>query len=76
MILILLGIVLAVLPLILTSSFPHLMVVSIYAGLAHLFAFAWAIFVLTILLRRDRIKKWRETRKLKKKPKAKKTSTT
>lgn len=33
MLLILLGLVLALLPLILTSAFPHLIVVSIYAGI-------------------------------------------
>lgn len=67
MILIFLGLLLAVLPLVLTTSFPHLLVVSIYAGLAHVLALAWAVLVLTIIARRQRIADWRATRKSRKK---------
>jgi len=64
--LILLGLILALLPIILTSAFPHLVVVSIYAGVVPWLAFAWAILVITFLLRRKRIAEWREKRRIKK----------
>jgi cobalamin biosynthesis protein CobD/CbiB len=64
--LILLGLILALLPIILTSAFPHLLVVSIYAGVLPWLAFAWAILVITFLLRRKRIAEWRENRRIKK----------
>ncbi len=66
MLLILLGLILALLPLILTTAFPHLMVISIYAGLVPWIAITWAVIVVTIILRRQRIAEWRENRKLKK----------
>lgn len=67
MILIFLGVLLALLPLVLTTAFPHLVVVSIYAGLAHLLALAWAVLILTIIARRQRIADWRAARKRNKK---------
>jgi len=70
MILIFLVLLLALLPLVLTTSFPHLVVVSIYSGLAHLLAFGWAIMIIIILLRRRRIREWREARKLRKQMRA------
>jgi hypothetical protein len=66
MLLILLGLILAVLPIILTSAFPHLVMVSIYAGIIPWLAFGWAILIITILLRRKRIAEWRQNRRLKK----------
>ncbi len=66
MLLILLGLILALLPLILTTAFPHLMVISIYAGLVPWIAITWAVIGVTIILRRQRIAEWRENRKLKK----------
>lgn len=66
MLLILLGLVLALLPLILTSAFPHLIVVSIYAGIIPWIAIAWAVVVVTLMLRRRRIEEWRQKRKNKK----------
>lgn len=66
MLLILLGLVLALLPIVLTSAFPHLVVVSIYAGLIPWLALGWAVFIIVILLRRKRIAEWRQNRKLKK----------
>ena len=66
MLLVLLGLILALLPIILTSAFPHLVVVSIYAGLIPWLAFGWAVLIITILLRRKRIAEWRQNRKLKK----------
>ncbi len=66
MLLILLGLILALLPLILTTAFPHLIVISIYAGLIPWIAITWAVIVVTIILRRQRIAEWRENRKLKK----------
>ncbi len=66
MLLILLGLILALLPLILTTAFPHLIVISIYAGLVPWIAITWAVIVVTIILRRQRIAEWRENRKLKK----------
>ena len=66
MLLILLGLILALLPIILTSAFPHLVVVSIYAGVVPWLAFAWAILVIIFLLRRKRIADWRENRRIKK----------
>ncbi len=66
MLLILLGLILALLPLILTTAFPHLIVISIYAGLIPWIAITWAVIVVTIILRRQRIAEWRENRKRKK----------
>lgn len=66
MLLILLGLILALLPIILTTAFPHLMVVSIYAGLVPWLALTWAVIGITIVLRRHRIAEWREKRKRKK----------
>jgi len=67
MILILLGLLLAVLPLVLTTAFPHLVVVSIYAGLAHVLALIWAALIITVIVRRHRIAEWRQSRKLRNK---------
>lgn len=64
MLLILLSLLLAILPLVLTTAFVHLLVVSIYIGLAHLLALAWAIFFLTMIARRQRIHEWRQARKM------------
>ncbi len=66
MLLILLGLILALLPLILTTAFPHLVVVSIYAGLLPWLALTWAVIGITIIFRRNRIAEWREKRKLNK----------
>ncbi len=71
MLLILLGLILALLPVILTTAFPHLIVISIYAGTLPWLALGWAILVITIIMRRQRITEWREKRKLNKKKKAK-----
>jgi hypothetical protein len=46
MLLVLLGLILALLPIVLTSAFPHLVMVSIYAGLIPWLAFGWAIELL------------------------------
>jgi Na+/H+ antiporter NhaD/arsenite permease-like protein len=59
MLLILLTLLLALLPLMLTTALPQLMIVSIYAGLAHLLALAWAMMVITAIVRRHRIAEWR-----------------
>jgi cobalamin biosynthesis protein CobD/CbiB len=69
MLLILLGLILALLPIILTTAFPHLIVISIYAGILPWLAIAWAVIIITILLRRQRIIEWRKNRALKKKTK-------
>ena len=69
MLLILLGLILALLPIILTTAFPHLIVISIYAGILPWLAIAWAVIIITILLRRQRIAEWRKNRALKKKTK-------
>lgn len=69
MLLILLGIILALLPIILTTAFPHLIVISIYAGILPWLAIAWAVIIIIILLRRQRIAEWRKNRALKKKAK-------
>lgn len=69
MLIILLGLILALLPIILTTAFPHLVVISIYAGTLPWLALGWAIFVITIIMRRQRIAEWREKRKLNKKKK-------
>jgi hypothetical protein len=63
MLLILLGLLLALLPLLLTTALPQLMIVSIYAGLAHLVALVWAMMIITAIVRRHRIAEWRESRK-------------
>lgn len=64
MLLILLGLILALLPLMLTTAMPQLMIVSIYAGLAHLLALAWAMIIITAIVRRHRIAEWRASRKV------------
>ena len=69
MLLILLGLILALLPIILTSSLPHLIVISIYAGILPWLAIAWAVLIITIILRRQRIAEWRSNRRNKKKAK-------
>ncbi len=69
MLLILLGLILALLPIILTTAFPHLIVISIYAGILPWLAIAWAVIIIIILLRRQRIAEWRKNRALKKKAK-------
>ena len=66
MLLILIGLILALLPLILTTAFPHLIVISIYAGLIPWIAIAWGVIGVTMILRRQRIAEWRENRKRKK----------
>ncbi len=66
MLLILIGLILALLPLILTTAFPHLIVISIYAGLIPWIAIAWAVIGVTMIFRRQRIAEWRENRKRKK----------
>ena len=71
MLLILLGMILALLPLILTTAYPHLVVISIYAGTLPWLAIGWAILVITIIMRRQRIAEWREKRKIMKKIKTK-----
>ena len=69
MLLILLGLILALLPIILTTAFPHLIVISIYAGILPWLAIAWAVIIIIILLRRQRSAEWRKNRALKKKSK-------
>lgn len=66
MLLILIGLILALLPLILTTAFPHLIVISIYAGLVPWIAIGWAVIGVTMILRRQRIAEWRENRRRKK----------
>ena len=62
MLLIFLLLLLASLPLAFTSAFPHLMLVSIYAGLAHILALIWVTLLLIIVARRQRIVEWRQAR--------------
>jgi hypothetical protein len=63
MLIILLGLILALLPFILTTAFPHLIVISIYAGTLPWLAIGWGALVMTIIMRRQRILEWREKRK-------------
>jgi len=62
MLIILLGVILALLPFILTTAFPDLIVISIYAGTLPWLAIGWAALVITIIMRRQRIAEWREKR--------------
>ena len=62
MLLIFLLLLLASLPLAFTSAFPHLMLVSIYAGLAHVLALLWVTLLLMVAARRQRIADWRQAR--------------
>ena len=62
MLLIFLLLLLASLPLVFTSAFPHLMLVSIYAGLAHVLALLWVTLLLIGAARRQRISDWRQAR--------------
>lgn len=64
MLLIFLALILAILPLILTTAFPHLIVIGIYAGTLPWLAFGCASLVITIIMRRQRIAEWRQRRKL------------
>ncbi len=63
MLLILLLLILALLPLVLTTALPQLLIVSIYAGLAKLLALAWAMMIIAVIVRRHRIAEWRAERK-------------
>lgn len=62
MLIIFLGLILALLPLILTTAYPHLVVISIYAGMLPWLAIGWAAIVMTVVMRRQRIAEWREKR--------------
>ena len=66
MLLILLLLILATLPLVLTTALPQLMIVSIYAGLAKLLALAWVMMVIAVIVRRHLISEWRSARQLRK----------
>ena len=66
MLIVLFLIILALLPLLLTQAFPHLLMVSIYAGIFPWLAIAWAAFWITIAMRRQRIKEWQAQRKIRK----------
>ncbi len=57
---ILLGLILALLPVILTTAFPHLIVISIYAGTLPWLALGLGIIVMTAIMRRQRIAEWRK----------------
>lgn len=59
---ILLLLLLAMLPLAFTSAFPHLMLVSIYAGLAHVLALLWVTLFLILAARKQRAADWRQMR--------------
>lgn len=63
MLLILLGLILASLPVVFTTALPQIIVVSIYAGVAHLVVLAWAFILITMIARRHRIAEWRRNRK-------------
>ena len=60
MLLILLGLILALLPVILTTAFPNLIVISIYAGTLPWLALGLGIIVMTAIMRRQRIAEWRK----------------
>lgn len=68
MLLILIALLLALLPLLLTSALPQLVILSIYAGLAKLLLLACAVFIIAMIVRRHRIAEWRHARKLSKQP--------
>ena len=57
---ILLGLILALLPVILTTAFPNLIVISIYAGTLPWLALGLGIIVMTAIMRRQRIAEWRK----------------
>jgi hypothetical protein len=63
MVLILLILLLALLPLLFTTAFPQLLLVSIYAGLAHILALAWVTLLLTVVARKQRAVEWRQARR-------------
>lgn len=63
MLLILVGLILAILPLVMTTAYTHLLLVSVYSSVTFLLALAWAILVMTIIVRRHRIAEWRSARK-------------
>ncbi len=62
MILILLVFLFAALPLVLTTEFPHLVLVSVYAGLAHILALIWGALIIATIARRHRITEWRQSK--------------
>jgi hypothetical protein len=62
MLLVLLLMLLALLPLAFTSAFSQLMLVSIYAGLAHILALLWVTLLLMVAARRQRVADWRRLR--------------
>lgn len=64
MMLILFGLLQALLPLILTTAFMHLIGVSIYAGAIPWIAIAWAAIGVTVILQRQRIINWSKKSKM------------
>jgi hypothetical protein len=66
MLIVLFLIILALLPLAVTQAFPHLLMVSIYAGVFPWLALAWAAFWITIVLRQKRIREWRNQKRIRK----------
>ena len=63
MVLILAGLLLAILPLLMTTALTPLVLVSVYSSVAFLGTLAWAVLVITIIARRHRIAEWRIARK-------------
>ncbi len=64
MLLILIALLLVLLPLLMTSALPQLLILSIYTGLAKLLLLACAMIFIAIIVRRHRIAEWRHARKL------------
>ncbi|GAB7563685.1 hypothetical protein LG202_17240 [Methylobacillus methanolivorans] len=60
--LILLIALMALLPLVMTSALTHILLVSIYAGLAHLLTFMVITILLQYIMRWQQVAKWRARR--------------
>ncbi|MPS49448.1 MULTISPECIES: hypothetical protein [Methylobacillus] len=61
--LILLATLIAVLPLAMTNTSSHVLLLSIYAGLAHLVSFIAIAALLRHIMRKQRIADWRKRRR-------------
>ena len=62
MFLILLGLALTSLPLILSTSFSKIVVLSLYAALGNLAFYGAAFLIVTAIVRRHRVAEWRKLR--------------
>jgi len=59
MLLIVIGLLIVLLPFLVTNALPQLVILSIYAAMAKLLLLACAMLVIAVIARRHRITEWR-----------------